>query len=465
MNYVPPTDAIFLLAESRERPMHVGGLQLFRTPDGAGPDFVAGLIEEIRSHPVQWRQFTRRPADPVASFGNVWWTEDDDVDMEYHVRHSAVPRPGRIRELFQLTSRWHGTLLDRHRPLWEMHVVEGIEDNRFAVYTKLHHSLFDGVSALRMNERALSEDPDDPDFRTPWDRTVKKSLPATTNAGITPLSLIRNAAALGGTALSAGGTAASFLPASLKLLNSALRDNHFTTPFDAPRTILNTPIGGSRRFVAQSWEIERVQSVATAAGATLNDVVLTMCSGSIRRYLVEHNALPDKSLTALVPVSLRRNDPEDFGGNAVGAVIASLATDVADPFDRLLAIRESVQSAKRVMSELTPHQILMMSLFNISGLTFTPIPGFVSVTRPPFNIIISNVPGFRNRKYWKGAPLEGVYPASIVMDGQALNITLTSNVDKLDFGITGCRRSVPSLQRFIHHLEDSLAELEKAVGA
>lgn len=457
VNYMPVTDSMFLLAESREHPMHVGGLQLFSPPEGAGPDFVAKIIEEARSHTDLAPRFGMRPADPVSSVGNLWWAKNQKIDFEYHVRHSAVPRPGRIRELFQLTSRWHGTLLDRHRPMWEMHVVEGIEDGRFAVYTKVHHSLFDGVSALRVMQNALSEDPDDLVFRAPWDKHEKRSKPSTASSR-GPLSVI-------GDAVSLGTTAAGLVPASMKIIGTAMRDHNFMTPFEAPRTMLNTPIGGARRFVAQTWEIDRVKSVGEAVGATLNDVVLAMCSGALRKYLMEQNALPDKSLTSMVPVSLRPDDPDHSGGNAVGAVIASLATDVEDPLERMMAIRESVHSAKKMMGELSPLQIMLLSAVNMSPLAMSPIPGFVSLTRPPFNVIISNVPGPRNRMYWKGARLDGIYPASIVLDGQAINITLTSNADQLDFGIIGCRQTVPSLQRLIHHLEDSLTELEKAVAA
>ncbi len=457
VNYMPPTDAMFLLAESREHPMHVGGLQLFTPPEGAGPDYVMNMISEIRSQTEVSSRFAMRPADPVSSVGNLWWAQNETIDFDYHIRHSAVPRPGRIRELFQLTSRWHGTLLDRHRPMWEMHVVEGIEDGRFAVYTKVHHSLFDGVSALRNMQNTLTEDPNDTELRVPW--TPKERRPKPSGGGS------RNPLALVGDAFSLGTTAAGLVPAGLKMLRQALGDHNFTTPLDAPRTIFNTPIGGARRFVAQSWEIERVKAVGDAVGATLNDVVLAMCSGALRRYLTELGELPEKSLTSMVPVSLRPGESADGGGNAVGAVIASLATDVDDPVDRLMAIRESVQASKNLMKELSPTQILLLSAVNMSALALSPVPGFVSLTKPPFNVIISNVPGPQKRMYWNGSRLDGVYPASIVLDGQALNITLTSNDDQLDFGIIGCRQTLPSLQRLIHHIEDSLTELEKAVSA
>jgi WS/DGAT/MGAT family acyltransferase len=154
MALMPFSDSMFLLAESREHPMHVGGLQLFRKPDGADPDYLRSLRDDLLKDDDIPELFRRRPARPVNTAGYLAWARDEDVDLDYHFRHSALPQPGRIRELLELTSRWHGTLLDRHRPLWEIHLVEGLQDGRFAMYNKIHHALMDGVSALRHLRRA-----------------------------------------------------------------------------------------------------------------------------------------------------------------------------------------------------------------------------------------------------------------------------------------------------------------------
>ena len=193
-----------------------------------------------------------------------------------------------------------------------------------------------------------------------------------------------------------------------------------------------------------------------------NDIVLAMCSGALRRYLVEMDALPDSALTSMVPVSLRTDD--SAGGNAVGAVITSLATDVVDPSWRLARIKESMQIAKESMSSLTPVQRLALSAANMAPLPLVSALGGGAGWPPPFNVIISNVPGPREALYLNGARLQGVYPMSIPYHGQALNITLTSYEDNLEFGLTGCRRRVPHLQRLLAHLEASLVELEVAVG-
>ncbi len=460
MSFMPPTDSMFLLAESREHPMHVGGLQLFELPDGAGHEYVRELIEAFRHTDNVSPTFRKRPAEPVSSLGNTWWKYDDTIDYDYHIRHSAVPQPGRIRELLQLTSRWHGSLLDRHRPLWEAHVVEGLADGRIALYSKIHHSMVDGVSALRLMQRSLTEDPDARDCVPPWALPEKKRSGGGSGGGFDPMGMLRG---VGGVV----GEAAGMVPASARIVSQILRDGDITLP-SAPRTILNGRVGGARRFAAQSWEIERIKRVAKSSATTLNDVVLAMVSGALREYLIEQHALPDEPMTAMVPVSLALRaesaGKEAGGGNSVGAIVVNLATDRESGATRLEEIAYSSRTTKKLMSELTPSQILAFSAIQMLPLAMTPLPGFIKYSRPPFNVIVSNVPGPKNQMYFNGARLDGMYPVSIVMDGQAINITLCSRDKYLDFGLIGCRKSVPHLQRLLTHLESALAELETAWG-
>ncbi|MFD9888656.1 wax ester/triacylglycerol synthase family O-acyltransferase [Amycolatopsis sp. NPDC059027] len=455
MPMMPVTDSMFLLIETREHPMHVGGLSLFRKPDGAGPEYLreirAGLLEDENMRTV----FRRRPTRPVNTLGHVAWSTDTDLELDYHFRHSALPGPGRIRELLELTSRWHSTLLDRHRPLWESHLIEGLADGRFAMYTKVHHALMDGVSALRQLQNTLSDSPDDLACPPPWGTRNTNG----TRNGKAPASFLRTASAT-------LNQLAGIAPAAVKVAREAFQEHTLTLPLQAPKTMLNVPIGGARRFAAQSWSLDRVRAIATAAGVSRNDVVLAMCSGALRDYLIEQRALPDAPLIAMVPVSLRRKeDSHEASGNNIGALLCNLATDQPDPAHRLAAIHASMRNGKRLFSELSPLQTLALSGINVAALGVSPLPGVVENTRPPFNLVISNVPGPRKQMYWNGAQLDGIYPASVLLDGQALNITLTSNGDNLDFGITGCRRSVPHLQRILVHLDTALAELETAVVA
>ena len=188
-----------------------------------------------------------------------------------------------------------------------------------------------------------------------------------------------------------------------------------------------------------------------------------MCGGALRAYLIEQNALPDKPLIAMVPVSLR-DDANSGGGNQVGALLASLATDLTDPAKRLESVSASMRSNKEVFAQLPKAQRMALSVFNVAPLLLGAVSPALGAAAPPFNLVISNVPGSRDPLYWNGARLDGNYPFSIALDGQALNITLSNNADNLDFGLVGCRRSVPSLQRLLGHLEDSLTDLESAMG-
>jgi WS/DGAT/MGAT family acyltransferase len=452
---------MFLLAESREHPMHVGGLQLFELPDGAGPDIVTELIETFRATDNISPMFRKRPAEPVSSLGNTWWKYDDTIDYDHHIRHSAVPKPGRIRELLQLTSRWHGALLDRHRPLWEAHVVEGLADGRIAVYSKIHHSLVDGVAAIRLMNRSLTEDPDARDCIPPWSLPPRKAKGSRDDdGGFDPLGVLRG---VGETA----GEVAGLLPASAKIVSQIIRDGDITLP-SAPKTILNGRVGGARRFAAQSWEIDRIKRVAKSSATTLNDVVLAMVSGALREYLLEQHALPDEPMSAMVPISLALRaesaGKEAGESNSVGAIVVNLATDRENGATRLEEIAYSSRTSKKLLGGLTQNQILAFSALQVLPLAMTQVPGFLRYTRPPFNVIVSNVPGPKNQMYFNGARLDGMYPVSIVLDGQAINITLCSRDNYLDFGIIGCRKSVPHLQRLLMHLETSLAELETAWG-
>ena len=252
-------------------------------------------------------------------------------------------------------------------------------------------------------------------------------------------------------------------PSALFLAQKGLVQQQLTLPFGAPRTILNVPIGGARRCAAQSWPIARFMAIKQAAGVTLNDVVLAVCGGALRAYLLEQKALPDKPLIAMVPVSLR-DDANSSGGNQVGALLASLATDLEDPAKRLAEVSASMRNNKEVFRQLPKLQQIALSAFNVSPLLLSMLAPAIGSAAPPFNLVISNVPGSRDPLYWNGARLDGNYPLSIALDGQAMNITLSNNADNLDFGLVGCRRSVPSLQRMLGHLEDSLTELEWAVG-
>lgn len=460
-----PTALGFLLAENRRTPMHVGGLQLYEKPAGAGPTYVRELYEQMRATGEVAPLFRKHPYRSVRTGGQYVWVDDDDFDIEYHVRHSALPQPGRVRELLELVSRLHSTRMARERPLWEWHVIEGLHDGRVAMYAKLHHALVDGVSANRLLQSVLTTDPDLRGMPAPWAarpraRTARAQEAAEHGLASAPLSVLRQALGLAADAAGLPRALATTLTRSLRNETSALS-------LYAPRTMLNQKITGSRRFAAQDWPMERLRAIGKASGTSLNDVVLAMCSGAIRQYLLELDELPGTSLISMVPVGLNAKQSQVAsmeGGNAVGSVMVQLGSHLADPADRLRAVHESMRDGKQALSTMTPLQILAMSAL---GQVPAVLPGMVrlgGVGRPAYNLIISNVPGPRVTQYYNGARLVGTYPLSIPIDGMALNITCTSYDGAMDFGLTGCRRTVPHLQRLLAHLGDEVAALESAVG-
>ncbi|MGW5228564.1 WS/DGAT/MGAT family O-acyltransferase [Nocardia niigatensis] len=451
MDLLNPIDAIFLALESREHPMHVGGLQLFEPPADAGPEFTQELFEAFASKTEVRTRFRRKPSRLLGGFSSLAWSHAETVDLDYHLRRSALPAPGGMGDLLDLTERLHGILLDRHRPLWEARLIEGLSDGRFAVYMKMHHALIDGVSAMRLMQRTLTDDPLESRVNVPWGTAPVPHDDAAEPES--PWSQLRRAVPR---ILRATGSIAAPLRGAI--------DGRLTLPMTAPRTLFNTSIGGARRIAVRSWPLERINAVRLATGATVNDVVLAMSAAALRAYLLERDALPDEPMIAMVPVNIRSTAEADTSeGNLVAACLANLGTHIEDPAARLETISASMREAKQVFTQLPKLEALLLSAALMTPLGVSLLPGFEALPRMPFNLVISNVPGPRKPVYMQGARLDANYPLSIPFESQAMNITLTTNGDNLDFGLVGCRRTVPDLDRMTDHLENGLAELERAV--
>ena len=240
------------------------------------------------------------------------------------------------------------------------------------------------------------------------------------------------------------------------------RGEGLALPFDAPLSVLNGRVREKRRFATQQFPMARLRALADAAGCTLNDVVLATCGGSLRRFLLERDSLPDKPLTAGIPVSVRPKDDQGTG-NAISFIVATLGTDIDDAAERLAAIRASVRHAKAHVQGLPRQAMMQYTVLLMAPTIVTLLSGIGGRTRPMFNITISNVPGPDKPLYFRGARLEAIYPASIVTHGQALNITCESYAGFMDFGFTGCHSSVPSLQKLAVYSAEALEELEAAI--
>ena len=454
MTPLSPTDQLFLWLEKRQQLMHVGGLQLFSFPENAPDDYVARLAEQLRQQHQVTAPFNRRLSYRL---GQPVWVEDDQLDLEHHFRFEALPTPGRIRELLSFVSAEHSHLMDRERPMWEVHLIEGLKDRQFALYTKVHHSLIDGVSAMRLATRMLSENPHETGMPPIWDMTPR----ARSGGDEGSLSLWRSVAHLLGSSGKQLGTIPTVAKELLKTINQARKDPAYHSIFHAPRSVLNQKITGSRRFAAQSYCLKRIKAVCEAYGTTVNDVVTAMCASALRTYLMNQDALPAKPLIAFVPVSLRRDDSSE--GNQVGVILTNLHTDENDPGQRLMRIHQSMEEAKDRYRNMSSEEIVNYTALTLAPAAFHLLTG-MAPNWQTFNVVISNVPGPSEPRYWNGARLEGMYPVSIAMDRLALNMTLTSYNGQVEFGLIGCRRTLPSMQRMLDHLEEGLAELETAAG-
>jgi diacylglycerol O-acyltransferase len=467
MKRMPLMDSFFLTSESRNQPMHVGGVNLFTIPEGVDEsEFISSLLDIVRYEGELRHPFKQRlKMSPLGQYGPIWWVDDEEFDIDYHIRHSALPKPGTYKDMFQLVSRLHSTLLDRTRPLWEFHIIEGLENRQFATYTKFHHCSIDGVGSMQLMNSMVSTDPKHTSQISPFSKEASDAYRAKVKAKrkINPTKQEINVVSKVlkeqfNSSVNVSKALTRF--ASAWLGNST---NKFTVPWSkVPKTDFNTSITGSRRFVAQSWPIERVKNVAKAMDGTLNDTVLAMCSGALRKHLETTKDLPKISLTAMTPVSLRSEDDLD-SANSIGFITASLATNIKDPGKRFRAIKKSMDKGKAHLSVMNKREVEIYTMVTQIPLLVTNLLNVASKF-PAYSTIISNVPGPREAMYWNGAKLDGMYPASIPFEGIAMNITLVSNNGNLDFGITACRRSVPHVQRLIDYIEDSLVELEEVAG-
>jgi WS/DGAT/MGAT family acyltransferase len=446
-------DLSFVLMETRQTPMHVAGLQTFLPPPDAPRDYPRQVFEYLRGFPVTAAPFNYRlrgigPGRLLPSFEEV-----EKVDLDYHLRHSALPYPGGERELGVLISRLHSNPMDFDRPLWEIHLIEGLHGGRFAMYGKLHHSLADGVSGVGLLN--FSEDP--AKSRTPpiWAQERKRRPRGGTAPGafgVLPNAVMDQARALPSLLRGLAGSATAAL--GLK------GDPDFTSLAEAPRTILNRNVTPQRRVATQATTLARMKQIGEAAEGSVNDVLLAACSAALRRYLLELDELPRKSLIASIPVALPR-DAEQAGGNAISFANVRLGTDVEGVRERFDLIRRSSAAGRAYLRQMSDTALIDYTVLISSPQMLTRLPGIGARVPPIYNVIISNVPGPRNRLYFLGAEMEAYYPISALAHGQALNITVMSYAGGLYFGFTACHDRLPSVQRLAVYTGEALDELER----
>ena len=451
---VPALDLGWLVLETSDTPNHVGALMIFERPGNAGPTYMRDLTDHLRSADALVKPWNLHLRKGLMSGLMPMLDTSGTPDMEYHVRRLALPQPGGERELGELVSRLHANALDLRRPMWECHVIEGLEDNRFALFIKIHHVLIDGVSGMRMFQRAMSPVPDE--IRpAPWayvetsrPRRKAKAAENTEKAAAVPT---RRGLAM--------KSIANLYP---MLRPGARRVPDLVTAFSAPGTVLNGRVTVQRRLSTQRYPLARLKRVAEAAKVSVNDVVLAICGAGLRRLLAEAGELPERtSLNACIPISVRAAD-EISVGTAISFGFADLATNESDPVARLERVHASTRALKEQVSALPRTTVGAFTLAVMGPYALQQALGLAGRTRPMFNVVISNVPGPTEQLHLFGARLEGMYPASVLYHGQALNITCVRYGDDLNFGFTAWRDALPHVHRISVYCADALAELESA---
>jgi len=466
MDQLSSMDASFLHLETPETPMHVGSLMLLELPEGYQGDYYedvkAMLGRRLHLASVLCRKLAQMPfelAEPV-------WIEDDDIDLDYHVRSVTLRRPGTMAQLEQLVARLHSTLLDRSRPLWEMYVIEGLENGQVAFYSKAHHSGVDGKAGVEIAKVLYDVSPQMREVPPPRRRR------STSNNQLGMTELLQAAV---GNSVQQYRKLADLLPTAAKAMVAAAsvvasqRAAEGQRPLNlglAPKTIFNDSVTNQRSYSTLSVPLADIKKLGRRVGGTVNTIVMAMCSSALQRFLSERDLLPKQSLIAMVPVSLRA-DGDDAMNNQVSAVRVDLATDITDLPERFKAIHASSEAAKAVVRELKPvlgvdvpitgSPWLMTGLASLLGRS-----NLASRAPAAGNVLISNVPGPSVTLYMAGARMVHYFPVSIPYHGSALNITVQSYAGLLEFGLTACRRvlSQDESYQLVEHLRSALREIE-----
>jgi diacylglycerol O-acyltransferase / wax synthase len=475
MQQLTGLDAFFLTLETAHSTGHVGGVSVLDPRAASEPLTLArltGLVAERLplAPPVLRRKLLRVPFD----LDQPYWVDDPDFDIEYHIRELALPRPGSAAQLTEQVARLHARPLDKSRPLWEIYLITGLARRQVVVYTKIHHAAIDGVSGAELLTMLLDLSPEGREIpaAAPFrpaaapNRAVLSALAAARLAW-RPVQTVRITNQLIRVLPTLG-------PAVRPLVGGMLGLNHGdggvipTAPGRAPATPFNRPITQHRRVAFRSVDLDRVKAVKNAFGVSVNDVVMAMCAGALRRWLSEHQALPAVPLIAMIPVSVR--DPASQGtlGNKVSAMLAALPTQVDDPGRRVQIVHAATKIAKAQQAAIPQGLVDQISDFAPPALTARAARVVFATgllhRLPPFNLTISNVPGPNVPVYLCGAKLLAHYPVSVVTDGQGLNITLVGYLGQLHFGLVCCRELAPDVDTLAGFLVAELDLLVKAAA-
>ena len=468
MKHLSIVDGAFLHLESAEMPMHVGSLHLFEPPAGYQGNWYEAVKEHVARRMHLAPVFTRKLALMPFDLANPVWIHDDDIDLDYHIRYLVLPKPGSFAQLEALAARLHSSLLDRSRPLWEFYVIEGLADGRIGFYAKVHHAAVDGQAGVAMGRSIFDVTPEPRVVKAP-----RQSQSHRYQLGVAELlaaalqnqfqRLLETVKLLPGIATTLVGAAREAIAArraetsdDKAVRKAAATGSRFKL---APATPFNTSITNQRAFAAVSLPLDEVKRIGKSFGASINDTVLWLCSTALRNYLKGGNELPDASLVAGVPISLRA-EGDTSANNQVAGTVIDLGTQIADPLQRLKSIMHGTAAMKRQMGTfrgVIPTDFPSLgSPWLLSGLASLYGRSRIASYLRLANVTISNVPGSKVPVYLAGAKMVDYYPVSIVVHGVALNITVQSHVDQLCFGLIACRRAVPDVRDLATQLQWAL---------
>ena len=484
MRQLTSLDAQFLAVESTKTYGHVGGFAVYDPSSASGGELTTGdlcrLIGE-RLHmlpPFRWRL-----VEVPFSLDLPYWIEDPDFDLDFHIRESAVPPPGDDRRVAETVARIFARPLDRTRPLWELYLIHGLAGGRVAVLTKVHHSVVDGVSGNEILSMLLDPSPEGREVPPPPDRDPRERVPSdlemlgrgALGAMRQPFRVARSLpTALPNLMELPGANAFPGVPtlsAGLSRVRRAVgieEDDGVleVTTARPPRTCFNGRISAHRSFAFGSVSLDTVKRLKNELGITVNDVVVALCATAVRDWLLERDELPDDPLVAMIPVSVRTEEERGDYGNRVSMMIVPIPTDEADPRKRLMRCHELLASAKERHKALPANLLTDAASFVPPAVAARAARTMVDVlgrTRPPVNLVISNVPGPRTPLYMAGAQLQANFPVSAVVDGVGLNMTVISYRDHVDFGIVADRDQIPDVWPLMERVSRALDELETVV--
>ena len=460
MNHLSGLDAAFLHVESPEMPMHVGALNVLDLPEGYTGDFFEDAKQYLLARMHLADVFTRKLALMPFDLSNPVWVDDEDIDIDYHIRHITLPKPGTNRQLQQYVARLHSSLLDRSRPLWEFFLIDGLQSGQAALYSKLHHAGIDGQAGVAVGRAIFDLEPSGRQIKPPRAKPRRNQY----QLGMAELAgaALRNTAEQYGKLfkLMPGMARAArnlLLPPAddtgerprlavrLATRLSSLKGRQWL----APRTSLNVAITNQRSFAGRTVPLAEVKQIAKAMEVSVNDVVMATTSGALRRWLADRDELPAKSLSAAVPVSLREAG-DATANNQASMILVNLATDEADATRRLQKINASSSAAKSAMSQVKAVIPTDFPMFGapwlISGISsLLGRSRIVNILPPIANVAISNVAGSPVPMYFAGARVVSYYPVSIPAHGMALNVTVQSYNGRVDYGLIACRRALPEI--------------------